>query len=1324
MEKSGPITPIAEPSLTLLYTLNNAAAFLQRAAHSEQEVFDTFNEQVVELGLYGLIVLLDETGQTLHLTALAEPEQYLAHMSAQTGIFAKDFSFPATAVDIFRQVMQTRAAAFLPDLVVPISQILPKALKPILPGIATRFNWFPAVFAPLLNSEKVWGAMCVLGKQITPADVPVVGLFAYHVSMALENARLFAALRQTESHYRCLFESANDGIIIINPANRRIVSANPQASALTGYSLPELKALPVSNLHALPSTEQDFIQTLLKTALAQFDLITETSFLRRDEQAVIIETSAKVFQSNGQALIQVILRDVTSFKHAEEALRQSQEKYRSISNDVLDSSTTGMLILDADFKIVWVNKAMERYFGLSREVLIGRDKRELVNTTIKFFFDDPEFFARKVLATYDNNTYNETFECHILPAEGRSERWLEHRSLPIHTGLYAGGRIEHYYGITKRKEVEKKQLQRLIQLAILNRIGGQIAAVLDLDGVLSVAAQLVQESFEYHHVTIFTFERQTQTLRLRAGAGSSVSLPLQDYRLNPTEGMIGRAFTHRKTIVANDISKVPDYFSLLGLEKPISTRAEVSVPIKLSGMAVGVLDVQSPQLDGFDEDDVMVLETLADQLAVAIENARLYETARQELAERKRAEKELQTRNLELSLLNQIIAASTSNSDVEPMLQEACYELTEAFHVARTIAIMMDAQQTAGTIVAVYQSPECLTAMPENRVIALREDPLHQYLLNNKASLVIADIWKDPSLHLARYDHYLPDIVSLLMVPIIINEEVVGSIRLDSTVARHFSTREINLAWAVADQIAGAIARIRLEQTHRRLSIAVEQSSESMIIAGADMIIQYVNPTFERNSGYTGAEVVGQSLRAFNNHEHPAEFYDAMYATITAGEIWHERINSRRKDGLLYTEDVIITPVKDAAGEITNYVSVQRDITRELQREEEHRQGQKMEAIGRLAAGVAHDFNNLLTAINGFAELTQRQLPADAPQRRYVANILRSGNQAAELVRQLLAFSRKQVISPKVLNLNSTVIEMEKILQRIIGEDIILHTVAAPDLWPIKVDPAQIEQVIMNLAANARDAMTGKGGRLAIETKNVFLDETCLSRHMDIVPGPYVCLTISDTGAGISKEDMPHIFEPFFTTKEMGKGIGLGLATVFGIVKQNQGNIWVYSEKDVGTIFKLYFPKNREQSEMPVETMAPDATPTGTETILLVEDNENVRGLAKRVLEEYGYIVLEAADSAQATALVKEQTIPIQLLLTDVIMPDMNGQELAAILQKQIPGLKVIFMSGYTDNIVSRHGVLDPQVNFLPKPFTTAALTQKVRSVLDHNHSSHHPDIH
>lgn len=1320
MEKSNPVTPIAEPNFTLLYALNNAAAFLQKAAHSEQEVFDIFNEQVVKLGLYGLIVLLDETGQTLQLAALAEPEQYLAQMSAQTGLSIREFSFPAAAVDVFQQVMQTRAAIFLADLSVPVSQIIPEPLKPILPGIPAQFNHLRAVFAPLLSSEKTFGVMCVLGGNLSPAEVPVVALFASHISIALENARLFAALTQTETRYRRLFESANDSIMIINPVTRQIISANPKTTELTGYSQAELETMTLEALFvsAAPAAAPCFFETHFE----QNASMVETPILRRDGQLLTVEVSAKKFEANGRALIQIIARDITQYKQAEEALRQSQEKYRSISNDVLDSSTTGMLILDADFKIVWVNKAMERYFGLSREILIGRDKRELVNTTIKFLFDDPEFFARKVLATYDNNTYNETFECHILPAEGRVERWLEHRSLPIYTGLYAGGRIEHYYGITKRKQVEKKQLQRLIQLAILNRIGGQIAAVLDLDGVLNVAAQLVQESFEYHHVTIFTFELQTQTLRLRAGAGDSAPLPSQEYRLSPTEGMIGRAFTQKKTVLANDVSKMPVYIPSVAQGKPVSTQAEVSVPIKLGGRALGVLDVQSPQLDSFDEDDVMVLETLADQLAVAIENARLYETARRELAERKRAEKELQTRNLELTLLNQIIAASSSNFDPEPMLQEACYELTEAFHVARTVAILIDAPKTTGVIAAVYQSPECLTALPVNRIVDLKNDPLHQYLLNNKASLVMADIWKDSGLNLACHPHYLPDIISFLMVPVIINGEVAGSIRLDSTVARHFSTREINLAWAVTDQIAGAIARIRLEQTHRRLSIAVEQSSESMLIAGADMIIQYVNPTFERNSGYTGEEVVGQSLEALNSREHPPEFYEAMCAAITAGEIWHDRINSRRKDGLLYTEDVVITPVKDAAGKTINYVCVQRDITRELRQEEEHRQGQKMEAIGRLAAGVAHDFNNLLTAINGFAELTQRQLPADAPQQRYVANILRSGNQAAELVRQLLAFSRKQVISPRVLNLNVTVMETEKILQRIIGEDIILETVTSPDLWSVKVDPAQVEQVIMNLAANARDAMSGKGGRLTIQTRNVVLDETYISKRMDVVPGPYVCLTISDTGAGISKEDMPHIFEPFFTTKEMGKGTGLGLATVFGIVKQNQGNIWVYSEKDVGTTFKIYFPKNQEQSELLTKTPALEATPSGTETILLVEDNENVRGLAHRVLEEYGYVVLEAANGAQATALAKEQAASIELLLTDVIMPDINGQELAVALLKEIPGLKVIFMSGYTDNIVSKLGVLDPQVNFLPKPFTTAALTQKVRSVLDHNHAGHDPN--
>lgn len=380
--------------------------------------------------------------------------------------------------------------------------------------------------------------------------------------------------------------------------------------------------------------------------------------------------------------------------------------------------------------------------------------------------------------------------------------------------------------------------------------------------------------------------------------------------------------------------------------------------------------------------------------------------------------------------------------------------------------------------------------------------------------------------------------------------------------------------------------------------------------------------------------------------------------------------------------------------------------------EEQLIQSQKLEAVGRLAAGVAHDFNNLLTAIIGHAQLALASLPPNDRLKRSFVTINKAADSAAALTRQLLAFSRKQVMQPRVLDLNSVVTELEKMLGRVIGEDIELRARLQRGLGNVKADPGQMEQVIMNLVVNARDAMPS-GGKLTIETANTYLDETYAQRHIGALPGPYIMLAVSDTGRGMDEETRRHIFEPFFTTKGLGKGTGLGLATVYGIVKQSEGNIWVYSEPGKGTTFKVYLPRVDADAEEYTRADALVALPRGTETILLVEDDETVRELAQEVLEICGYRVLKAGSGKAALAICKQQTEPIHLLLTDVVMPEVSGPELAAQLLSLYPESPVLYMSGHTEDAIVHHGVLDEGTNLLQKPFSPAALAAKVRQVLD-----------
>jgi len=375
-------------------------------------------------------------------------------------------------------------------------------------------------------------------------------------------------------------------------------------------------------------------------------------------------------------------------------------------------------------------------------------------------------------------------------------------------------------------------------------------------------------------------------------------------------------------------------------------------------------------------------------------------------------------------------------------------------------------------------------------------------------------------------------------------------------------------------------------------------------------------------------------------------------------------------------------------------------------------QSQKLEAVGQLAGGVAHDFNNLLTVIIGYSQMSLRKLSAKSPIRPNIEEINKASDRAASLTRQLLAFSRKLVLQPIVFDLNFVISDIEKMLRRMISEDIQIRTTLQKELGNVKADPGQIEQVLMNLAVNARDAMPF-GGKLTIETANAYLDEAYAQQHLAVIPGEYVMLAVSDSGTGMDAETQLRIFEPFFSTKEVGKGTGLGLSTVYGIVKQSGGNIWVYSEPGKGTTFKIYLPRvNEGAQEYKRPVISPDLV-KGTETILLVEDDEMLRTLASDVLKASGYRVLEAADGSTAQLVCEQSQEKIQLLLTDVVMPGMSGPEVVRRLILLHPEMCVLYMSGYAHNAIVHHGVLDEGINFIEKPFTPQALAMKVREVLD-----------
>lgn len=508
------------------------------------------------------------------------------------------------------------------------------------------------------------------------------------------------------------------------------------------------------------------------------------------------------------------------------------------------------------------------------------------------------------------------------------------------------------------------------------------------------------------------------------------------------------------------------------------------------------------------------------------------------------------------------------------------------------------------------------------------------------------------------------------------------------------------------------------EQSLRKLSCAVEQSADTIFVTNSEGIIEYVNPAFEALTGYSRQEVTGKAQSILKSDLQPPVLYSELWETIRAGGVPRAIVVNRKKNGELYYVDESISIIRDPEGMLTHFVSNGRDLTERLRLEARLIQAQKMDAIGRLAGGIAHDFNNLLTIITSYSELALDSAVAGSATQSRMREILSAAHRAADLTRQLLAFSRQQPQALRVAELNPVVSGIVKSLHRLIGEDIELAFIPGDGVSRVRLDPVQMEQILMNLAANSRDAMP-QGGRCTIETCNVQLDEQYADRKRAVIPtGRYAVLTVTDTGMDIPANDLSHVFEPFYTTKPSGKGTGLGLATVYGIVKQNHGFVWVYSEPEKGTIFKIYLPCVPDQpSVLEISDQNTDKVFRGTETVLLVEDEDALRRAAAELLSLRGYRVLQAKDGLDALSVAKSHASTIHLAVTDVVMPHMSGGELARELGTLRPETRVLFVSGYAGQTALDHKVVDVENNFLQKPFTLKQLAGKIRTVLDH--SSH-----
>jgi two-component system, cell cycle sensor histidine kinase and response regulator CckA len=507
------------------------------------------------------------------------------------------------------------------------------------------------------------------------------------------------------------------------------------------------------------------------------------------------------------------------------------------------------------------------------------------------------------------------------------------------------------------------------------------------------------------------------------------------------------------------------------------------------------------------------------------------------------------------------------------------------------------------------------------------------------------------------------------------------------------------------EELQRAESRLQLQ------NVALEATANCIVITDRQGSIEWVNAAFLTTMGFTSEEVIGKNPRIMKSGNHEHGFYKRLWDTILTGQVWRGEIVNRKKDGTLRTFQISITPLRDKAGDITHFIDIMQDVSDQKRMEDELRQAQKMEAIGRLAGGVAHDFNNMLNVILVNSELSLMVDGLTDKQRNYMQQIQQAAERSADLTRQLLAFSRKQPAQPRCIDLNEVVRDNQGLLNRFIEGDVELSFRPAPVLPPVFIDPSQVIQILTNLVINARDAMPS-AGTISIETAHVRVEANSALTVWGLTPGSFAQLTVSDTGSGMDAQTIEHIFEPFFTTKGEGKGTGLGLATVYGIVKQNGGAISVYSNLGLGTSMKIYLPDCGQAlggEEPEVEALIVG----GDETILVAEDETMVRNVIRTVLESRGYSVLTAESPLDTVMLAKEHRGVISLLITDVVMPGINGKDLQSCIAREIPDIKVLFISGYTGDILSKRGLILEETNFLQKPFNMVDLALKVREVLD-----------
>ncbi len=1151
-----------------------------------------------------------------------------------------------------------------------------------------------------------------------------------------------------------VFDNASD-LIYAHDLNGNLIYVNAAASHLTGYSREELLGKPLTELVA--ASDRQLLESTLAALLAGGvpPARVPLQMVAKHGGRLALEVSPQLLLRDGVvAGVYAIARDISEQQRAEAALRESESRFRALA----DTAASAIFIYRGR-KVLYANRACELITGFDHNELLGMDFWEVVHP------DHREMVRQRGLERQRGSHLPSEYDFKVLTKSGQ-EKWVHFAAsiIPYGNGNAVLGTafdITAQKGAEEDLRLQKLYLEQLFESApeaivIQDNAGRIVRANREFSRMFGYAAEeatgralddLIAPDDKREEASALTRyvacggRFSIETVRRRKD-GSRVDVSILG---NPVQAEAGQLAVY---VIYRDITERKQAEQAL-----VESEAKFRVVADTAAAAIYIhmgerflfVNQACEVISGYTRDELMRMSPyeLVHPDHLAMLRARGAARERGEPVpsryEFKIVNKSGEERWLDFSAGtvrfggHQAVLATafdiTERKRAE-QLQSALYRIAECANAAEDLqTVYATIHKIVGELVyarnfyiALYDEPSGLLSWP---YFVDEEDEfpppprglrrgLTEYVLRTGQPLLATREVFDQLVASGEVELIGAPSIDWLGVPLKGGERTFGVLAAQSYNEQiRFGQQEQEILTFVGQHVAAAIEHKRDQQAIRiseqRYRSLFERAAYGICRTTPEGRLLDVNPALIKMLGYSSrAELLELNLER-DIYVDAEERRHVLHEFQHEGKAVHDT-RWKRRDGKVINVRLSGALATNRSGEIEGYEVLVEDVTEHRALEEQLRHAQKMEAIGRLAGGVAHDFNNLLTVIKGYGELMAQQIEPADPLRPQLEEIRKAADRAATLTRQLLAFSRRQVLAPKVLDLNQVVSNMEKLLRRLLGEDVELLTVLDSNLGRVKADPGQIEQVLMNLAVNARDAMPN-GGQLILETANFDLDETYKLEHTVVVPGRYVMLAVSDTGCGMSEEVRSRVFEPFFTTKE--RGTGLGLSTVYGIVKQSGGYIWVYSEPGRGSTFKVYLPQVDEKLELRQARPLDASLYRGTETVLVVEDEDGVRALVRQMLQRHGYTVLETHSASEALIVCERHPDPIHLLLTDVVLSQVSGPELAGRLLALHPEMRVLYMSGYTEDTIVHQGVLTAGINFLQKPFTTETLARRLREVLD-----------